>query len=176
MRRPSSSSHPRARASSCSLDPAARYARPCTLTLTLALSLTLTSAGAHAPRHAAPTPIPNLTLAPSPTLTPTPRFHQVLMHQDVLHRVSTPSMLARRPRYSLGMEPRLTPCTFHALTMHLLCTAYVLPTYCLLTAYLLLISMEAPLRASPPRTTRRCGRDYMQARTAIVSIGCSHSK
>tara|TARA_B100000767_G_scaffold248471_1_gene249396 strand:- start:278 stop:430 length:153 start_codon:yes stop_codon:yes gene_type:complete len=23
------------------------------------------------------------------------------MHQDVLHRVSTPSMLARRPRYSL---------------------------------------------------------------------------
>ena len=25
----------------------------------------------------------------------------VLMHQDALHRVSTPSMLARRPRYSL---------------------------------------------------------------------------
>ena len=25
----------------------------------------------------------------------------VLMHQDVLHRVSTPSLLARRPRYSL---------------------------------------------------------------------------
>ena len=37
MRRPSSSSHPRARASSCSLGPAARCARPCTLTLTLAL-------------------------------------------------------------------------------------------------------------------------------------------
>ena len=25
----------------------------------------------------------------------------VLMHQDVLHRVSTPSLAARRPRYSL---------------------------------------------------------------------------
>ena len=31
---------------------------------------------------------------------PRPR-RAVLMHQDALHRVSTPSMLARRPRYSL---------------------------------------------------------------------------
>ena len=33
----------------------------------------------------------------------------VLMHQDVLHRVSTPSMLARRPRYSLVWKLLFVP-------------------------------------------------------------------
>mmetsp|Transcript_38060 Transcript_38060/g.91235 ORF Transcript_38060/g.91235 Transcript_38060/m.91235 type:complete len:82 (-) Transcript_38060:14-259(-) len=31
------------------------------------------------------------------------------MHQDVLHRVSTPSMLARRPRYSLVWKLLFVP-------------------------------------------------------------------
>ena len=33
----------------------------------------------------------------------------VLMHQDVLHRVSTPSMLAHRPRYSLVWKLLFVP-------------------------------------------------------------------
>ena len=62
-----------------------------------------------------PYPKPNLNPSPNPnhgTLsppTPTPHPHQVLMHQDVLHRVSTPSMLARRPRYSLVWKLLFVP-------------------------------------------------------------------
>ena len=37
----------------------------------------------------------------------------VLMHQDVLHRVSTPSMVARRPRYSLVWKLLLVPRSSH---------------------------------------------------------------
>ena len=33
----------------------------------------------------------------------------VLMHADVLHRVSTPSLAARRPRYSLVLKLALVP-------------------------------------------------------------------
>ena len=57
-------------------------------------------------------PKPNLNPSPSASLNPkppTPHPHQVLMHQDVLHRVSTPSMLAHRPRYSLVWKLLFVP-------------------------------------------------------------------
>lgn len=38
----------------------------------------------------------------------------VLMHQDVLHRVSTPSLIARRPRYSLVWKLIFVPTQLHA--------------------------------------------------------------
>eukprot|EP00964_Phaeocystis_antarctica_P030412 scaffold17180_cov87-Phaeocystis_antarctica.AAC.3 len=90
------------------------------------------------------------------------------MHQDVLHRVSTPSMLARRPRYSLGMEPRLTPCTYHVLTMHLPCTYHALTMHCLLTAYLLptYYSLVWKLLFVPRHPKPHCGKDETICRHA----------
>ena len=86
------------------------------------------------------------------------------MHQDVLHRVSTPSMLARRPRYSLvwkllfvprePKQPAGAPETILTLTLVLaLALALVLPLALTLTLPLPL-PLPLPLTLTPEARRR----------------------